>query len=112
MPELGGELLDVDEVAGVLGVDRARIERWLEMGALPRIGTPDGPKFRRADLEPVVAPTISPRSVSACLGLPEPDTAPLIDQMELAGASIRSRVFETQAKQRPLLPLHEQRRGA
>ncbi len=102
MPELGGELLDVDEVAGVLGVERARIERWLEMGALPRIGTPEGPKFRRVDLERVAAPTISPRSVSECLGLPEAATAPLIDHMERAGASIRSRVFETQAKLRPL----------
>jgi hypothetical protein len=102
MSELGGELFNVDDVAAVLGVDRSRVERWLEMGALARIGTPDGPMFRRVDLEPVAAPIISPRSVSECLGLPEPDTGPLIDQMELAGASIRSRIFETQARIRPL----------
>ena len=110
MPELGGELLDVDKVAEYWAWD-GRVWSGGLNGGFASHRRAGETRARRVDLERVAAPTISPRSVSGVFGLPEAATAPLRTIWSWPALN-PAPCFRDASQAAPALSLHEQRRGA
>jgi hypothetical protein len=95
---LAGGFFSLNEVAAVLGADQSRVERWAEMGALPVMGSPEGPRVRRDDLEIVAGPWLGPLALADRLGGGSGPLAGLYDQTDVLRARIRSQMFAERSR--------------
>ncbi len=106
MPKLSGELFTPAEVAELVGVEEPRLERWIDLGSLPVIRTPEGPRVRRKELIPFATPFVEPEVLDKLRHPSGPAKASaLVDMRTMApilAAEFSGELFARQSRVRPL----------